>query len=106
VLRLPCLLQVYKGVLQEKLCELVHSGIVVTVNSDDPAFLGGYLNNNYAWLADTTGLGPEQVAQLAKNSFQASFISEEAKQKAMAAVDAALQGWTQHYHGDGHGRPS
>lgn len=102
----PGCLQVYQGVLQQKLCDLVHSGITVTVNSDDPAFLGGYINTNYAWLAETTGLSPEELAQLAKNSFQASFISEEAKKQAMAAVDAALHDWGQQHHGWRDGWPS
>jgi adenosine deaminase len=86
-------LKVYDGQLQQKLRDVMSSGLTVTLNSDDPAYFSGYLNENYEYMASVVGLGPEALAQLAKNSFTASFIPQADKQVAHAAVDAALKAW-------------
>ena len=106
VLRAPlCLLQVYAGQLEQKICDLLSSGIIVTINSDDPAYLGGYVNSNFAYVAQIAGLGPEELARLAKNSFTASFISDTEKERYMTEVDAALQAWHSEQMAVKHGYP-
>ena len=66
-------------------------GLLVTVNSDDPAYFGGYINQNYQAVADGLGLSDEEIIQLAKNSFTASFLSEADKARHIAHVDAAAE---------------
>jgi adenosine deaminase len=85
--------QVYGPQLPQKLCEVVTSGIPVTINSDDPAYFGAYLNSNYEYIASISHLGADDLAQLARNSFTASFIPEEEKAAALLQVDAVLDAW-------------
>jgi adenosine deaminase len=59
---------------------------MATVNSDDPAYFGGYINDNFAVLADGLGLTREDCLMLAKNSFQASFIDANSKQQGVNHV--------------------
>ncbi len=51
-------------------------GLKATMNSDDPAYFGGYVNENYRQTADAVGLTREDIIQLARNSFTGSFLSE------------------------------
>jgi adenosine deaminase len=67
-------LQVYSGQLEAKIREVLSSGLRVTINSDDPAYFGAYVAGNYEWVAGVAGLGPDELAQLAANSFEASFL--------------------------------
>ncbi len=53
----------------------------VTVNSDDPAYFGGYMNDNFVAISQALDLSNAELKQLAINSFEASFISVEEKQK-------------------------
>ncbi|KAI7841287.1 hypothetical protein COHA_005060 [Chlorella ohadii] len=95
-------LQVYAGCLEAKLRQLVcETRVLVTVNSDDPAFFGGYVCANYAYLARVAGLTPAQLAALAANSFQASFLLDAAaKQRHCADVAAVLQEWQAQEEGE------
>ncbi|GBF93439.1 adenosine deaminase [Raphidocelis subcapitata] len=86
-------LQVYAGELEARVREVLASGIAVTINSDDPAYFGSYIDGNYEWVARVAGLGPEQLAQLAAASFEASFLPKERKAEHVASVWAALNGW-------------
>jgi adenosine deaminase len=67
---------------------MLAAGLKVTINSDDPAYFGGYVNANYEAAADARGLGREQLVTLAKNSFTGSFLSEEEKVAHIARVEA------------------
>jgi adenosine deaminase len=58
---------------------MLDEGLVVTVNSDDPAYFGGYVGENYEALRRELGLGDPQLATLAMNSFDACFVSDELK---------------------------
>ncbi|MBC7378942.1 MAG: adenosine deaminase, partial [Burkholderiaceae bacterium] len=69
---------------------LLDAGLVVTVNSDDPAYFGGYMNENFLQTFAATGLTAQQAYQLARNSFEASFISDEAKRDYVARLDACF----------------
>lgn len=59
--------------------ELLDKGVKVSIHSDDPAYFGGYISDNYYALADKFNLTKEQVVTLAKNSFETSWISDEQK---------------------------
>lgn len=63
---------------------LLEAGLLVTVNSDDPAYFGGYVGDNYRAL----GLGEAEQRQLAANSFRASFLPEEVKRHWIGVVNA------------------
>jgi adenosine deaminase len=58
------------------------------LNSDDPAYFGGYVNENYRQLAAAVGLTREQVTQIARNSFEGSFLGEADKAARVEEVDA------------------
>ena len=64
-------------------------GLCATVNSDDPAYFGGYVNENYRRVAAALDLTRDDLIQLAKNSFTGSFLDEATIQQHLAAVDAA-----------------
>ena len=63
-------------------------GLRATVNSDDPAYFGGYLNQNYSAVAQALSLTRADLAKLARNSFLGSFLDDAAKARHIAAVDA------------------
>ncbi len=67
--------------------EMLRRGLHVTLNSDDPAYFGGYVNQNYSQLAEAVGLTREQVTQLARNSFEGSFLSEADKAARILEID-------------------
>lgn len=79
---------------QHHLARMLRAGVCVTVNSDDPAYFGGYLNANFSASAEALGLSRIELAQLAKNSFCASFAMPEQKQiwldELVAYVDGCL----------------
>jgi adenosine deaminase len=66
---------------------MMDKGLLVTVNSDDPAYFGGYVNENYVVICDVLGLDEKDVVTLAKNSIKASFLSEEKKKKHLASIE-------------------
>jgi adenosine deaminase len=68
---------------------MLDAGLAATVNSDDPAYFGGYLHDNLAAVTRALGLTPEQRRRLAENSFRASFLPDEEKERHLAAVAAA-----------------
>src|SRR3546814_5943865 len=67
---------------------MIDRGLVVTVNSDDPAYFGGYMNDNYYAVRQALGLSDDELAMIARNSFGASFLDETAKERHIAEVDA------------------
>ena len=71
---------------------LLDRGLLVTVNSDDPAYFGGYLNANFEALVSELGMDREQMAKLVKNSFAASFLDDTAKARRIAEVNEAMRG--------------
>ena len=79
-------LQVYRGALFERMKELIAADLCVTVNSDDPPFFGGYMNENYQFWADNLGLSEAQILQLGCNSFEAAFMAEADKSRLQQQV--------------------
>jgi adenine deaminase len=65
-------------------------GLMVTVNSDDPAYFGGYVKENYRAAAQALGLGREEVAAIVRNGIKASLMAEPDKATLLAEVDRVL----------------
>jgi adenosine deaminase len=80
-------LGVFPTLARHNLKQLLDRGLCVTVNSDDPAYFGGYIAENYRAVAGALGLSRQDIVQLAKNSFEASFLPSEQKRRWMDAVD-------------------
>lgn len=66
-------LRVFDTMRDHTLRRLLDLGVKVTINSDDPAYFGGYANENYIAVAEALDLSAEQIERLARNSFEASF---------------------------------
>jgi len=82
---------VFKTMAEHNLASLLDAGLVATVNSDDPAYFGGYVNDNFvAAFEALPQLGARQAWQLARNSFDASFADEGHKARWRSALDAAF----------------
>ena len=79
-------LRVFERIQDHNLPKLLQRGVLATINSDDPAYFGGYIAANFA-AARATGLTDVQLVQLAKNSFTASFLPPVEKQRHTAAID-------------------
>jgi adenosine deaminase len=67
--------------------KMLDAGLLATVNSDDPAYFGGYVNKNFEEVADALDLSASQITQLAKNSFLASFLDEGTKNDWLRDID-------------------
>jgi adenine deaminase len=80
-------LKVFDRIESHNLKRLLVAGVCVTVNSDDPAYFGGYLLENYLAVQQGLGLSAQQIRMLARNSFEASFLSTAERQRWMMAVD-------------------
>ena len=68
-------LRVFDTMEDHNLRQLLQRGVRVTINSDDPAYFGGYVVDNYIAVQRALGLTEEEIRQLAKNSFDASFLA-------------------------------
>ncbi len=74
-------LRVFATLAQHNLGQLLQAGITATVNSDDPAYFGGYINQNFTETFAALGLTAQHAWQLACNSFEASFIDDSMKKR-------------------------
>lgn len=72
-------LRAVQSMQEHNILNLLRKGVLVTVNSDDPAYFGGYINENYEAISENLDVSKEELKTLAKNSFKASFLSEEKK---------------------------
>ena len=81
---------VFPDLAQHNLGALLDAGLVATVNSDDPAYFGGYMNQNFTQTFAATGLGVQQAWQLAANSFEGSFIDAAAKRAYVDRLNAVF----------------
>ena len=81
-------LQVVNDLSNHPLRRMLEKGLFVTVNSDDPAYFGGYVNENYAAIQKAVGLTREELVTLARNSFEASFLSSERKASLIDRLEA------------------
>ncbi|WHZ10327.1 MAG: Adenosine deaminase [Burkholderiaceae bacterium] len=79
-------LRVFPRLAQHNLGALLDAGLVATVNSDDPAYFGGYINDNFVQTFAATGLTAEHAYTLACNGFEASFIEPDQKRRYLDRV--------------------
>lgn len=84
-------LKVVEDLKDHPMLQLMEAGLMVTINSDDPAYFGGYMNENYIQIAAALNLSKKQITDLAKNSFKASFLSDVEKEKLMNQVEDYYQ---------------
>lgn len=83
-------LKVFDHYQEHNIKQLLDFGLNVSVNSDDPAYFKGYLNQNFINICENLPLTEEDVIKLVKNSFNSSFISEALKQAYLKRVDLAV----------------
>lgn len=81
---------VFPDLARHPLKTLLDGGLCATVNSDDPAYFGGYIDRNFTSTFAALPLGPREAYNLARNSFIASFVPEERKRGWTEALDAAF----------------
>jgi len=81
---------VFKEMKDHNYHQLMQKGLLTTINSDDPAYFGGYINQNFLATAEALNLSKEDLIKSAKNSFNASFISQEKKGYYCNLVDQAV----------------
>ena len=72
-------LKVFEDMSQHNIVDLLHKGLCVTINSDDPAYFGGYMTDNFLAVAEAHPMTDEEVAQFTYNAIEASFVSDEQK---------------------------
>lgn len=85
-------LRVFDDMADHVLGQLLDAGVVVTLNSDDPAYFGGYVNANFIAAQEALGLTRDEIVRLARNSFEASFLDEARRARYLREVDAHVAG--------------
>ena len=80
-------LKVVDDLKDHPLKKMLNLGLKATVNSDDPAYFGGYMNANFLQTAEALDLTKEDVKTLVKNSFEYSLLSDDEKQKYLIQVE-------------------
>lgn len=79
---------VVKDLREHNLKKMLQRGVKVTINSDDPAYFGGYMNQNFLTTAEALDLTQQELKTIAANSFEASFMPETVKQKWLTVINA------------------
>ena len=79
---------VVKDLRDHNLARLLRAGLRVTINSDDPAYFGGYMNANFLATADALALTRGELVELARNSFTAAFVTEQERQPWLDELNA------------------
>ncbi|MGF7237225.1 MAG: adenosine deaminase [Frankia sp.] len=82
-------LKVVPDLTSHPLPAMMSKGLMVTVNSDDPAYFGGYIDDNFTAIADAVDIDADGMRQLARNSINASFLEATRKYDLLARIDAA-----------------
>jgi len=88
-------LRVFDTMARHNLKELLRRELCVTVNSDDPAYFGGYLTENFLAVQRELGLSFAEIRQLADNGFKASFLGEREKRELLDEVRHYCAGFPQ-----------
>jgi len=84
-------LKVVDDLKKHPLRRMLEKGLLATINSDDPAYFGGYINENYLAISKALNLSKEEIVRLAQNSFNASFLDEDVKQEMINKVERYYQ---------------
>lgn len=80
-------LKVVRDLKHHPLRKMLQKGLLVTINSDDPAYFGGYANENYLAIAKALNLSKKEIYQITKNSFIASFVVDKEEQEMIDKLD-------------------
>jgi adenosine deaminase len=80
-------LRVVETLAQHPLKKMLDNDLLVTINSDDPAYFGGHINENYIQTALALNLSKEEIYTIARNSFLASFLDEQTKTEFISKLD-------------------
>jgi adenine deaminase len=83
-------LRVVADLKAHPLRRMLDKDLVVTVNSDDPSYFGGYVNDNYRAVSEALTLSRDEIAVIVRNGFRAALMSETDKQRALAEVERVL----------------
>jgi adenosine deaminase len=86
---------VFKDLAGHNLAQMLEAGVRVTINSDDPAYFGGYINDNYLQTFAALHLGAREAYRLAANSLEASFAPEEDKHRWMHELKQVFARFTE-----------
>jgi len=81
-------LRVFADMSEHTIVTMLHRGVCVTVNSDDPAYFGGYMTENFVALSESLNLTKIDAKKLVENSINASFISQQAKDKLLLTLES------------------
>ncbi|GMQ89875.1 MAG: adenosine deaminase [Gammaproteobacteria bacterium] len=84
-------LRVFDSMEQHNLKELLGLGLCATVNSDDPAYFGGYMTENFLAVHKALDLDRNELYRLARNSFEAAFLDKPEKQKLIEELDGYMK---------------
>ncbi len=82
---------VFPDLASHNLRQLLDAGLAATINSDDPAYFSGYMNDNFTQTFAATGMSAQHAYLLSKNSFEASFIDAAAKRRYIDQLDACFE---------------
>jgi adenosine deaminase len=83
-------LRVVKAMDQHPILTMLNKGLKATVNSDDPAYFGGYINDNYRALIEHLPMTRQHLYQLARNAFEGAWIGEEERARHLKTLDRAF----------------
>ncbi len=83
-------LRVVDTLSDHPLATMLDRGLCATVNSDDPAYFGGYVGENLTQVAAAVGLDDDAVIELSRNSFRASFLDDDTKARYLGEIDGAI----------------
>src|SRR5499427_1173461 len=81
-------LRVFDSMEQHNLPELIDAGLCVTINSDDPAYFGGYINENFGAVCDAFDLNRQEICALGRNSFEGAFMDETRRLEIIGELEA------------------
>jgi len=83
-------LRVVDDLVHHPLRRMMDKGLMITVNSDDPAYFGGYVNDNYRAVSDALRLGRDEIVAIVRNGIRASLMTEAEKARTLADVDRVI----------------
>jgi adenine deaminase len=82
-----CMLKVFPDMTSHNIRRLYDAGLRVTVNSDDPPYFGGYINENFAAIQHALGMSDGDLWHIARNGFMSAFISEDLRNRYLAEIE-------------------
>jgi adenine deaminase len=83
-------LRIFDSMASHNLPQLLDAGLCITINSDDPAYFGGYINENFDAVGQAFQLTQDQLHMLARNSFEAAFMDDDRRSRLLAELDTGV----------------